>query len=194
MAALYVAGGSGDTVRSCEHVKASKSPLYYFTNASRTLITKASKNKKTISGIFQRMSLLKTVPQFQHARSLLGTIRRHVPQGRRGAVVSRPHEPQNCAAACAPQNGHARPGICAAMWPPAGDCLCSKLISASRQAGLPVRAASIAIPCSRLPGIPMRWNLATNGFAGSRTLMCVNSPPVEAFTGGRLFSGYSNIS
>lgn len=155
---------------------------------------KASTNRKTIRGIFQRISLLKTAPQFQHVRSLLGTIRRHFTQGRRGAVVSRPHEPQNCAAAGALQNGHMRPGGCAAVCTPAGDCLWSKLIAASRQAALPVRAASIAIPCSRLPGIPMRWNLATNGFAGSEMLMCVKSPPVEALTGGRLLSGYSKTS
>ena len=147
-----------------------------------------------IRGIFQLISLLKAVPHFGQTRSLLGTICRHRPQGRRGAVVSRPQEPHTCAAADAPQNGHARPGKCAAVRPPAGDCLSSKLIPASRQAALPVRAASIAIPCSRLPGIPMRWNLATNGFAGSRTLMCVKSPPVEAFTSGRLLSGYSTIS
>ncbi len=70
-------------------------PSSYFNKASRMLMTKASRNRKTIRGIFQRMSLLKAVPQFQHARSPLGTIRRHFPQGRRAAVVSRPHEPQN---------------------------------------------------------------------------------------------------
>jgi hypothetical protein len=75
---------------------------------------KASRNRKTIRGIFHLRSLLKPAPQFQQARSLLGTIRRHFSQARRGAVVSRLHEPQNCAAAGALQNGHTRPGRCVA--------------------------------------------------------------------------------
>jgi hypothetical protein len=56
-----------------------------------------------MSGIFHHMSLVKPAPQFQQTRSLLGTIRSQRAQGRRGAVVSRPHAPQNRSAAGAPQ-------------------------------------------------------------------------------------------
>ena len=44
-----------------------------------------------MSGIFQRMSLLKTDPQFKQARSTVGVTRPHFGQGRRGAFASRPH-------------------------------------------------------------------------------------------------------
>jgi len=47
-----------------------------------------------MSGIFQRMSLLKTAPQFQQARSAVGVTRPHFGHGRRGADGSRPHRPQ----------------------------------------------------------------------------------------------------
>ncbi|HZB46158.1 MAG TPA: hypothetical protein VE360_12970 [Pyrinomonadaceae bacterium] len=80
-----------------------------------------------MSGIFHHMSLAKPAPQFQQTRSLLGTIRLQRAQGRRGAVVSRPHAPQNRAAAGAPQKGHAREGRCAAAGcpPAAAGCLSS---------------------------------------------------------------------
>jgi hypothetical protein len=94
-------------------------PRSYFSKARAALMAKASRKRKTIRGIFQRISLLKTAPQFQQERSLLGIIRAHLLQGRRGPVVSRPHAPQNCATAGAPQNGHARPEMCAAGWTPA---------------------------------------------------------------------------
>jgi hypothetical protein len=42
-------------------------------------------------GTFQRMSLLKTVPQFMQAGSTVGVTRPHFGQGRRGAFASRPH-------------------------------------------------------------------------------------------------------
>ena len=77
-------------------------------------MTKASTNRRTIRGIFQFRSLLKAAPQFGQTRSLLGTICLQRPQGRRGAVVSRPHELHTCAAAGARQKGHTRPGVCAA--------------------------------------------------------------------------------
>jgi hypothetical protein len=50
-------------------------------------------------------------------------------------------------------------------------------------AGCPVSAAAMAIAPSRLPGIPIRWNLATNGFAWSSILMWVKTGPVEDLTG-----------
>jgi hypothetical protein len=42
-------------------------------------------------GTFQRMSLLKTDPQFQQARSAVGVNRPHFVQGRRGADGFLPH-------------------------------------------------------------------------------------------------------
>src|SRR5688572_17091507 len=102
-------------------------PPLYLTRARRMLTTKASRNRRIIRGIFQLISLLKAAPHFGQTRSLLGTVCRHRPQGRRGAVVSRPHEPHTCAAADAPQNGHARTGKCAAAWPPGGDRFSSEL-------------------------------------------------------------------
>jgi hypothetical protein len=45
-------------------------------------------------GTFQRISLLKTDPQFQQAPSAVGVTRPHLRQGRRGADGSRPHRPQ----------------------------------------------------------------------------------------------------
>lgn len=62
--------------------------------ASATLKTKLSRKRATMRGTFQRMSLLKTAPQFQQARSADGVTRPHFGQGRRGAEGSRPHRPQ----------------------------------------------------------------------------------------------------
>jgi hypothetical protein len=45
-------------------------------------------------GTFQRMSLLKTAPQFQQARSAVGVTRPHFGHGRRGAEGFLPHRPQ----------------------------------------------------------------------------------------------------
>lgn len=103
-----------------------------------------------MSGTFHHMSLLYSAPQLQQRGSAVGTMRPHDAQGRRGAIVSRPHAPHARPGAAAPQNGHERAG--AAPWP------CTSKLIARQAAGaaLPVSAASIAIPCSRLPGIPMR--------------------------------------
>ena len=95
-----------------------------------------------MSGIFHHMSPVKPAPQFQQTRSRLGTIRLHLAQGRRGAVVSRPHEPQNLSAAGAPQKGHAREGGRAgagSSLPAAADCLSSKLIAAPVRPPRPCR-------------------------------------------------------
>ena len=62
--------------------------------ATKTLRTKLSRNRAMMNGTFQRISLLKTVPQFQQARSAVGVTRLHLWQGRRGADGSRPHRPQ----------------------------------------------------------------------------------------------------
>ena len=69
---------------------------------------KAATNRAMITGIFQRRSLLGVAPQFQHARSLLGTIRPQDAQGRRADMVSRSHEAHVLSGAADPQKGHVR--------------------------------------------------------------------------------------
>ena len=66
----------------------------------------ASTNISMITGIFQFKSLLNFVPQFQHTGSWVRAMRLHLGQGRRGAVVSRPHQLQTCVFDAPPQNGH----------------------------------------------------------------------------------------
>ena len=68
-----------------------------------------------MSGIFQDMSLLNFAPQFQQAGSTVWDMRPHLGHGRRGAVVSRPHQLQSCEFDVPPQNGHTT-----APGPPAG--------------------------------------------------------------------------
>ncbi len=68
-----------------------------------------------MSGIFHDMSLLNFAPQFQQTGSTVWDIRLHLGQGRRGAVVSRPHQLQICEFVAPPQNGHTT-----APGPPAG--------------------------------------------------------------------------
>ncbi len=69
---------------------------------------KAATNRAMITGIFHLRSLLGVAPQFQQARSVLGTILPQAAQGRRGAVVSRPQAPQSRSGAGAAQKGQAR--------------------------------------------------------------------------------------
>ena len=90
---------------------------------------KAPTNRAMITGIFQRRSLLGVAPQFQHACSLLGTILPQDAQGRRAAVVSRPHDAHVLSGAADPQKGHVRtaaPAPCGASGvahrAPAGAC------------------------------------------------------------------------
>jgi hypothetical protein len=66
----------------------------------------ASTNIRMMTGIFQFKSLLNFEPQLQQTGSLVGIIRLHLEQGRRGAVVSRPHQLQICVLDVPPQNGH----------------------------------------------------------------------------------------
>ena len=80
-------------------------------------MTKASRNRKTIRGIFHHMSLVNPVPQFQHAASPVIDIRPHLRQGRRGAEVSRPHAPQYRPGAGAEQYGQGRADCPAASIP-----------------------------------------------------------------------------
>jgi hypothetical protein len=62
--------------------------------AGATLRTKLRSKMATMRGTFQRMSLLKTAPQFQQARSAVGVNRPHLRQGRRGAEGFLPHRTQ----------------------------------------------------------------------------------------------------
>ena len=66
----------------------------------------ASTNINMMTGIFQFKSLLNFKPQLQQTGSLVGTMRLHLEQGRRGAVVSRPHQLQIRVLEVPPQNGH----------------------------------------------------------------------------------------
>jgi hypothetical protein len=66
----------------------------------------ASTKIRMMTGIFQFKSLLNFAPQFQQTGSRVGTMRLHLEHGRRGAVVSRPHQLQICVLVVPPQNGH----------------------------------------------------------------------------------------
>ncbi|MDT4896074.1 MAG: hypothetical protein QOH25_1151 [Acidobacteriota bacterium] len=66
----------------------------------------ASTKIRMMTGIFQFKSLLNFEPQFQQTGSWVGTMRLHLGHGRRGAVVSRPHQLQSCVLVVPPQKGH----------------------------------------------------------------------------------------